>query len=59
MRTVRETTAGRGTALDPFLITPAFGPPVCRLGLASYGRTSLTPDDVLAAVDRGVNFLNW
>jgi predicted aldo/keto reductase-like oxidoreductase len=32
---------------------------VCRLGLASYGQTAITPDDVLSAVDRGVNFLNW
>jgi predicted aldo/keto reductase-like oxidoreductase len=47
--------------LDPFLVTAAgaFGPPVCRLGLASYGRTAITPDDVLSAVGRGVNFLNW
>src|SRR5438270_3788071 len=46
-------------ALHPFLVTSGFGPPVCRLGLASYGRTAITPDDVLSAVDRGVNFLNW
>ncbi len=47
--------------LHPFLVTPApaFGLPVCRLGLASYGQTALTADDVLSAVDRGVNFLNW
>jgi aryl-alcohol dehydrogenase-like predicted oxidoreductase len=45
--------------VSPFLITHAFGIPVCRLGLASYGRTALTPDDVLSAVDQGVNFLNW
>jgi hypothetical protein len=43
----------------PFLITNDFGTPVCRLGLASYGRTSITPDDVLSAIDRGVNYLNW
>jgi aryl-alcohol dehydrogenase-like predicted oxidoreductase len=44
-----------------FLHRPAaaFGKPVCRLGLASRGGAALTPDDVLAAVDRGVNFLNW
>src|SRR5438270_4190711 len=46
-------------ALHPFLVTSGFGFPVCRLGLASYGRTDITPDDVLSAVDRGVNFLNW
>src|SRR5438046_1064110 len=45
----------------PFLSRPAeaFGKPVCRLGLASRGDTGLTPDDVLHAVERGVNFLNW
>src|SRR5947209_9866440 len=47
--------------LHPFLVTPAsaFGVPVCRLGLASYGRTPITADDVLHALGRGVNFLNW
>ncbi len=39
--------------------TEAFGQPVCRLGLASHGRTEITPDDVLHALDAGVNFLNW
>src|SRR3954470_23671307 len=44
-----------------FLTRPEreFGKPVCRLGLASYGRTAITPDDLLSAVERGVNFLNW
>jgi predicted aldo/keto reductase-like oxidoreductase len=54
---------GREAAPDvaPFLTWPAvaFGKPVCRLGLASHGRTAITPDDVLYALDRGVNFLNW
>jgi predicted aldo/keto reductase-like oxidoreductase len=47
--------------MHPFLITPpqAFRLPVCRLGLASYGQTEITPDDVLGALDRGINFLNW
>jgi hypothetical protein len=36
-----------------------FGKPVCRLGLASHGRTGLSSEDVLHAVSRGVNFLNW
>src|SRR3954470_22387437 len=36
-----------------------FGKPVCRLGLASHGRTAITAGDVLHAVARGVNFLNW
>src|SRR5262245_20475341 len=45
----------------PFLQCPAtaFGKPVCRLGLAALGDAGLTEDDVLAALDRGVNFLNW
>jgi predicted aldo/keto reductase-like oxidoreductase len=37
----------------------SFGKPVCRLGLASRGRSAISPDDVLHALDRGVNFLNW
>ena len=44
------TDLGRGSALPR---------PVCRLGLATRGDTALTSDDVLSAVDRGVNFLNW
>lgn len=32
---------------------------VCRLGLASRGNTQLDPDDVLASIERGVNYLNW
>ena len=48
-------------ALSPFLTRPAalFGKPVCRLGLASHGQTAITPYDVLYAVSRGVNVLNW
>jgi aryl-alcohol dehydrogenase-like predicted oxidoreductase len=57
MGVARDALVGSG--VHPFLITSGFGLPVCRLGLASYGRTSITPDDVLAAVDRGLNFLNW
>lgn len=37
----------------------AFGRHVCRLGLAARGDSALTADDVLSAVERGVNFLNW
>jgi aryl-alcohol dehydrogenase-like predicted oxidoreductase len=46
---------------NPFLVTPpkAFGLPVCRLRLASYGNTAITPEDVFYALGRGVNFLNW
>jgi predicted aldo/keto reductase-like oxidoreductase len=52
---------GNLLGVSPFLTTPAaaFGKPVCRLGLASHEQTSITPDDVLYAVGRGVNFLNW
>jgi predicted aldo/keto reductase-like oxidoreductase len=59
MGTARETPEAGGSALHPFLVTSGFGFPVCRLGLASYGRTAIIPDDVLSAVDRGINFLNW
>lgn len=34
-------------------------PEVCRLGLATRGNTHLIPADVLRAVERGVNYLNW
>jgi aryl-alcohol dehydrogenase-like predicted oxidoreductase len=52
---------GAGPATHPFLVTPApaFGRPVCRLGLASYVGSTLSADDVLRALGRGVNFLNW
>src|SRR5829696_7052345 len=62
MAAARKFLAGeRGPALHPFLVTPgqAFGRPVCRLGLASYGQTAITPEDVFHALGRGVNFLNW
>lgn len=39
------------SAIHPFLVTAAFGLPVCRLGLASYGQTAIHPEDVLSAVD--------
>jgi aryl-alcohol dehydrogenase-like predicted oxidoreductase len=55
----RKTPVEGGSSLHPFLVTQGFGLPVCRLGLASYGRAAISPDDVLSAVDRGVNFLNW
>jgi aryl-alcohol dehydrogenase-like predicted oxidoreductase len=60
-RPVDHDRNGGGSSLHPFLVTPAgaFGRPVCRLGLAGYGQTAITPDDVLYALDRGVNFLNW
>jgi hypothetical protein len=34
-------------------------PQVCRLGLATRGNTHLKSADVLHAVERGVNYLNW
>jgi aryl-alcohol dehydrogenase-like predicted oxidoreductase len=48
-------------AIHPFLKVDAkaFGQPVCRLGLASYGESAIARDDVLHAIGRGVNFLNW
>ena len=47
--------------LPPFLVAPAtaFGLPVCRLGLASRGQSTLSPDDLQCALSRGINFLNW
>lgn len=38
---------------------PGHARPVCRLGLASRGNTSLGATDVHTALERGVNFLNW
>src|SRR2546425_10617773 len=37
----------------------AWSRPVCRLGLATRGENDLQPADLLHAIDRGVNFLNW
>ena len=47
--------------MSDFLSSPAshFGKAVCRLGLATRGGAGLGADDVLHAIDRGVNFLNW
>lgn len=44
-----------------FLTCPAqvFGRPVCRLGLATRNGSVLTPDDVLYALDCGINYWNW
>ena len=65
----REDRGGLGSGVEsigvpllhPFLVTPAqaLGLPVCRLGLASYGQTAITPEDILYALSRGLNFLNW
>ena len=32
---------------------------VCRLGLATRGNTHLSKDDVLFALEQGVNYWNW
>ncbi len=34
-------------------------PRVCRLGLATRGGSRIRPEDVLWAVEQGVNYLNW
>ncbi|MCI0422911.1 MAG: aldo/keto reductase [Acidobacteria bacterium] len=34
-------------------------PPVCRLGLATRGNTHLTRDDVVQALEAGINYWNW
>lgn len=39
-------------------IGPAM-PRVLRLGLATRGNTNLAPDDVLRALEQGVNYWNW
>jgi len=56
-----HTERAPAVPLAPFLTRPAreFGKPVCRLGLASHVNTAITPDDVLFAIESGVNFLNW
>jgi predicted aldo/keto reductase-like oxidoreductase len=56
-----EIVTAPKTDLGAFLTCPsaAFGKPVCRLGLASRGQSTLSPDDVLHALEQGVNFLNW
>ena len=42
-------------------LTADFGSlgPVCRLGLATRGTGRLEPPDIMHAIDRGINFLNW
>jgi predicted aldo/keto reductase-like oxidoreductase len=60
---VSRSTLGPARVLSPSLALPAsaFGKPVCRLGLATRGwpASALTPDDVLHAIETGINFLNW
>jgi predicted aldo/keto reductase-like oxidoreductase len=57
-----RSASGGILPLSTFLTGPSdrLGKPVCRLGLATRGGSSaITPDDVLDALERGVNFLNW
>jgi predicted aldo/keto reductase-like oxidoreductase len=61
---IDDIGSGRADCPRPSYLTcpaSAFGMPVCRLGLATRGwpASVLTPDDVLHAVERGINFLNW
>lgn len=60
---LQEVHFRTASPVSPFLAcpSPAFGKPVCRLGLASRGwpASAIAPDDVLHAVERGVSFLNW
>jgi predicted aldo/keto reductase-like oxidoreductase len=53
--------AAAESSANPFfrLPAPAFGKPVCRLGLATRGHSALAVDDVHHALGRGVDFLNW
>ena len=46
------------TSPELFHDSPLLGR-VCRLGLATRGNTRLEPEDVIAAIDRGINVLNW
>lgn len=46
------------TLPDRFVDMPRLGR-VCRLGLATRGNTCLDAGDILQAIDRGVNYLNW
>jgi aryl-alcohol dehydrogenase-like predicted oxidoreductase len=52
------TTAAEGAPLPRHARFGRLGR-VCRLGLATRGDTRLDAGDVLAAIDRGVDFLNW
>jgi predicted aldo/keto reductase-like oxidoreductase len=56
-----ESDHGSASAPSRFLNCPAafFGKPVCRLGLAARGGSALSTDDVLHAIERGINFVNW
>src|SRR5436305_14413629 len=56
MQRSQEPTSHLLTTFGPRHSLPK---PVCRLGLATRGNTGLSTGDVLHAVDRGVNFLNW
>ncbi len=49
-----------GHAASAFELRTLAGRPVCRLGLASRGNnTNLEREDILLALDQGVNFRSW
>lgn len=50
---------GGGDSLHSDHLFPLNPGPLCRLGLATRGNSQLAPDDVNAALERGVNFVNW
>lgn len=47
------------TIMEKFAGLDQSMPPVCRLGLATRGNTRLRDEDVVHAIERGVNYLNW
>lgn len=54
----RQQQAGDAVAPPKIVAFGRLGT-VCRLGLATRGNTSLACDDVLDAIERGINYLNW
>lgn len=59
---LQEFYEGHSNAVASQFLTytgAGFGKQVCRLGLANRSDLGITADDVLYAVGRGINFLNW
>jgi predicted aldo/keto reductase-like oxidoreductase len=52
-------SGGAARSSPLFIHHPSFPRPLCRLGLATRGTGGLSVEDVLHAIDRGINFLNW
>ncbi|MEW5975413.1 MAG: aldo/keto reductase [Acidobacteriota bacterium] len=46
-------------SMPKFFQFPGLPSPVMRLGLATRGNTHLKPDDVLLALEHGINYWNW